>query len=762
MQKYVVNFSQVDKDDIDLVGGKGANLGEMVKAKIPVPEGFIVTSKAYFDFISQNKLDLKIDHLLSHLDVSDSKALLVQSKKIQGEILKAEIPLEIIKEIINSYKNLAGRTDLYVAVRSSATAEDLPSASFAGAQQTFLNVLGAREVVESVRKSWASLFEARAIFYRAEKKFDHLKIAIAVPVQKMVQSDESGVMFTIDPVTNDKGYIIIEAIYGLGELIVLGEVTPDHYVVSKKDLSIIEKKVVSQEKQLVKVGRNNKIVKISKAWSERQKIDDKIILALAKIGLQLEKHFFFPQDIEWAIEGKKLYIVQTRPVTTIQKVEKQRQQNLQLIGQKLVSLVSGAAASPGIASGPATIIFSAKELSKIKKGDVLVAPQTKPDFVPAMKRACAVVTDKGGRTSHAAIVSRELGIPAVVGTMEATKIIKNNLIITVDGSKGEVYKGAVKFTSKTLPFTDEKPIEEFLKTATKIYVNLAEPDKARQLASKNVDGVGLLRAEFMIAQLGIHPKKLIEDRKEKIFIDNLKAGIKEICQAFYPRPVVYRATDFKTNEYRNLKGGEKFEPVEENPMLGFRGAMRYIKNPDVFNLELAAIKSIREKEGLNNLWLMIPFVRTSKELFEVKKLISKQQLTRSKTFKLWMMVEIPSNVILLEKFIEVGIDGLSIGSNDLTMLTLGVDRDNQEIAWAYNEQDPSIDKLLEEVIKTAHRFGVTTSICGQAPSYYPDLAKGLIELGITSISANPDAIDSVRRLAYTVERELVRKKDGKN
>lgn len=758
MKKYIVDFSEVSKEDIPLVGGKGANLGEMVQAKIPVPEGFIVTAKGYFHFLEDNKLTSRIESQLSGLDVSDSNQLSQRARQIQDEILKSPIPKDIEDEIVKAYRKLAGRKKLFVAVRSSATAEDLPTASFAGAQRTFLNVLGERDVVLSVRKAWASLFEARAIFYRVEKNFDHLSVGLAVPVQKMVQSDESGIMFTVDPVTSNKQRIVIEAIYGLGEMIVSGELTPDHYVLDKGDLTILDKIIISQTKQLVKVGNGNKLVSISKEWSKRQKISDEKILEIARIGKKLEEHYYFPQDIEWAVEGNKVYIVQTRPITTIQETKKEEVRVI--ISKDMKLLASGSPASPGIVSGPAKIIFSAKEISKVQKGDILVAPMTKPDYVPAMKKACAVVTDSGGRTSHAAIVSRELGIPAVVGTGNATKSIKTGTMITVDGGKGEVYLGSIKIVSKVVPFSSQRKLEKEVKTATKIYVNLGDPDRAEELAARNIDGVGLLRAEFMIANLGIHPKKLIAEGKKKIFIDNLALGLRKICKAFYPRPVIYRTTDFKTNEYRNLKGGEKFEPIEENPMLGFRGALRYVHNPDVFNLELEVVNEVREKDGLKNLNVMIPFVRTPDELFEVRKMIVKKGLTRSPSFKIFMMVEIPSNVILLDKFIKVGIDGLSIGSNDLTMLTLGVDRDNQDLAGSYNETDESVIKLMEQVIKTAHKYNVTTSICGQAPAFYPDLTRKLIELGITSISTDPDSIDSIRDLAYTIERDLV--KNGKN
>lgn len=775
--KYILWFEQIDKNDISQVGGKGANLGEMIKAGIPVPYGFVVTVSAYYDFLEEGGLKSKICHILSSCDHKDPKILLGTSDSIQKLILKTPMPSGIGQEIALSYMKLfeksKGRLSLkeklvsllkepYVAIRSSATAEDLPDASFAGQQATFLNVKGETNVVKKVQEAWASLFTARAIFYRQEKKFDHFKVGIAVPVQVMVNSRCSGVMFTVDPVTNDKNKMVIEAIFGLGELIVGGVVTPDHYEIEKRDFKILEKKIAKQEIMLVKKNGMNKNFKIKSSEGSKQKITDNQILEVAHLGRLLEKHYYFPQDVEWAIENGKVYIVQTRPITTIKnqksKIKDQKDETFDKLNLPII--LKGDPASPGIKSGPVKIIFRVSEISKVENGDVLVTVATNPDFVPAMKKAVAIVTERGGRTSHAAIVSRELGIPAVVGTDMATKILKNRQIVTVNGAKGEIYKGGLTQDQSAKIKAQRSIIERgaILKTATKVYVNLASPLRIDEVAKLNVDGVGLLRAEFMIADIGTHPKKLIKEHKEKVFITKLAADLAKFCHAFNPRPVVYRATDFKSNEYRNLIGGKEFEPEEPNPMLGYRGAYRYMADPKVFELELETIKMVRNKYGFKNLWLMLPFVRTVKELVEVKKIIASNGLLRSPTFKLWMMVEIPSNVIILEQFLEVGIDGVSIGSNDLTMLILGTDRDNNEVAQEFDERNPAVLWAIERVVKTCHKYGVTSSICGQAPSDYPELVEKLVSWGITSMSVNPDAVNCVRETIYHAEEKLIKRK----
>lgn len=777
-KQYVLWFKQIKKEDVLLVGGKGANLGEMTAAGFPVPPGFVVTAQSYQEFLKENKLDEKIGDMLLKLDVNNAEDLSSVSKKIKNLIKTSPFPSEIASTIISCYLELdkqlrkAGRlgrllahfrgSTVAVAVRSSATAEDSKTASFAGQNETFLNVVGEANVVEAVRDCWASLFSARSIFYQREQKIDHSKVAIAVVVQAMVPAEVSGIAFSIDPVTNNKNRIVIEAVWGLGEYIVQGKVTPERYEVNKSDLVIVERQFVDQHIQLSrKAGGETVETKVSRYRVSRRKLSDEQVIQLAQLSLDLEKHYYFPQDSEFAIAEGKIYLVQTRPITTTHtQTETANQVNEEDLA-KLKLVLEGVAASHGIRSGPVKILKSAKEIGKISFGDVLVAEQTNPDFVPAMKRAVAIVTDRGGRTSHAAIVSRELGIPCVVGTEKASRVLKTGDVVTVDGSSGKVYRGALSLSK--FPLIQKSGIETAKsnqpaewRTATKVYVNLAEPEKAKTVAAKNCDGVGLLRAEFMLANLGIHPKKAIEKREQKLFIDNLSSQIAIFAESFYPRPVVYRFTDFKTNEYRSLSGGEKYEPHEENPMIGFRGAYRYLIQPEVFKLELEAIKRVRE--NFKNLWVMIPFCRSVKELIAVKRMINENGLERSPSFKLWMMCEVPANVILLDKFIDVGIDGVSIGSNDLTMLTLGVDRDNEHIATEYNEKDEALLWSYEKIIKTCLNRRLTCSMCGQAPSDYPELTEKLVEWGITSVSVNPDVIDYTRTIIYEAEKKLISKK----
>jgi pyruvate,water dikinase len=757
---HIVWFRDIGKKDIQLVGGKGANLGEMTKAGIPVPNGFCVTSPAYFYFIETNKLEEKIRKVLENLDVNNGKALNEASKKVKDLIMRGKIPADLEKEINDAYQKFPIKNQL-VAVRSSATAEDLPGASFAGQQATYLNIQGKDTVVKTIHKCWASLFESRAIFYRNEKKFDHFKVGIAVPVQIMVQSDVSGVMFTLNPINNDKSVIVVESVWGLGEMIVQGTVTPDHYEVDRTGWKLLRKEIVTQEIMLTKLNGETKETKVPASKKNLQKIPDRTVVQIAKIGEKLQRHYDYPQDIEWAYDDREIYIVQTRPITTIESVEHVGE-SATIIGKIPEPIVSGSSASPGIVSGKATLLRSPEENDKVQQGNILVAPMTTPDFVPAMKRAAAIVTDQGGQTSHAAIVSRELGVPCIVGSGSATKRIQNGQTITVDAVNGLVYAGAleIKRTKIELP----KGIESIrdVKTNTKIYVNLGEPEMAKEISQMYVDGVGLLRAEFIISEyIGIHPRLLIEQGKKKFFIDKLAEGLVEFCKHFTPRPIIYRTTDFKSNEYKGLKGGEKYEKEEANPMIGFRGAHRYLVDDEVFNMELAAIKKVRETEGFKNLFVMIPFVRTVSQMLEVKHLMAKSGLVRSHNFKLYMMAEIPNNVLMLDEFIDVGIDGVSIGSNDLTMLILGTDRDNEMVADVYDERNQGVQKALEIVVRTCKRRGISCSICGQAPSMYPEITKNLVSWGATSVSVSPDMINKTRLIVYNVEKELKKQEESK-
>ena len=772
LKKPIVWFEEVGKNDVGLVGGKGANLGEMVNASLPVPYGFVITAQAYFDFIEKAGIKNRIMSLLSKINCENSEELNQASKHIGEMIIASELPKNLVKEIISFYDNLEIKENKFfnsdvsllksglskikslykaplVAVRSSATAEDLPTASFAGQQDTYLNVKGEAYLLKKVKECYASLFTPRAIYYRNEQKFDHSKVGLAVVVQKMIESEKSGVAFSIDPVTNDKNRIVIEAIFGLGEYIVQGKVTPDHYEVDKRSLVITKKEISKQDVKFVKSNIANKEVKLGKAGS-LIKLTDQEIIKVALLVRDIEKHYYFPQDIEWAVQNNRVYITQSRPITTT------KNNVVSSLGGDLPFLFSGAPASPGIGVGVVKIIMTPAEIGKIKTGDILVAPQTNPDYVPAMKKAAAIVTEKGGRTSHAAIVSRELGIPAVVGAEGATKILKDGMVISVNGLTGDVFSGK----AVSSPSLSKTPKTLKLRTATNIYTNLAQPDQAAKVAKMHVDGIGLLRAEFVIAEIGVHPKQFIKEKKQDIFINRLSRELMKFVAPFSPRPVIYRATDFKTNEYRNLTGGKEFEPHEENPMLGFRGAYRYIANPEVFEMELRAIKNIWEK-GYRNLHLMIPFVRVPWELIKIKQLVEKTGLLSYPEFKLWIMVEVPSAALNLEEFIKVGIDGVSIGTNDLTMMLLGVDRDSEEVASVYDERTPVVLNVLEYIVKTCRKYNITCSICGQAPSDYPEIAEKLVRAGITSLSVTPDVIDRTRQIVFDVEKKLYKEKSRK-
>lgn len=751
-------FNEIKYEDVALTGGKGANLGEMYNLGIPVPNGFVVTASAYFQFIKENNLKPAIENILKITDVDQPDQLLTASKKIRNIIKKAPINQQLSIDIMKAYKKLSdfgGLKNVAVAVRTSATSEDSSEASFAGQGDTFLNVIGETNVIHRVRDCWSSLFTPRSIYYQVKKNYDHFKIGVAVPVQKLIDSEISGICFTTNPVTNEKNQIIVETIWGLGEYIVQGKITPDQYIVDKNNWKVISENHVHQNIQLIRSKKHEtKEVPVPRSKQKKKKIDSAMAIKIAKIGQKLHSHYGKPQDIEFAIDRGKLYIVQTRPITTI--VSNQKTLDNQSKIDKKPDL-TGEQASPGTASGIVVIINNPKEIDRAQKGQILVTTMTTPDFVPAMKKVSGIITDRGGQTSHAAIVSRELGVPCVVGTKIATKMFKEGDIVTLNGTTGEIWKGDL--TNKNIgsePII--KKVASDKKTATKIYVNLGEPDLAETISKRNVDGVGLLRAEFMLANIGIHPKRIIAEGKEKEYINQLAKEMVKFCKSFNPRPVVYRATDFKTNEYRSLKWGALYEPEEPNPLMGFRGASRYTASPDVFYMELEAIKKVRNEYGYKNLWLMIPFVRTPKELSDVKKIVASAGLIRSPSFKFFMMAEIPSNVILLDKFIDVGIDGISIGSNDLTMLTLGLDRDNSEVAKSFNEMDPAVLWSLKRLITKSKKRGILCSICGQAPSNYPELVAKLVKWGVTSISVSPDAIDATRDVVAWAERRKISKK----
>ncbi len=780
--KNVMWFKELSKKNLAEAGGKGANLGEMYQNGFPIPNGFVVTADAYYKHLEANGLVEPIKRILGSLDVNDNDALMKAADQIKEMIVKGDMPPDVQNDTVTAYKQLCDMMNrqVYVAVRSSATAEDLPTASFAGQQSTYLNVQGAEDVVKAVKDCWASLFEPRAIFYRVENKFDHMKVKLAAVIQAMVQSEKAGVVFTEDPLYQDPDIISIEGAFGLGEVVVSGQVTPDTYRVSKKESRILDKSVVKQPWMLIKVEGKNKRVEIKDDAQGRQKLSDNEIKELAGVAKKIEDHYGYPQDIEYAFEKDNLYIVQSRPITTLtNKAGLEKGTGGELVkgsagrpmarasaapqggsagGNKI--LVRGLGSSPGMGMGKVKVIKSAKEIKNVERGDVLVTEMTTPDFVPGMKKASAIVTDTGGMTSHAAIVSRELGVPCVVGTGNATTVLKDGMDISVDGSHGIVYEGFVSApeaaakpgaeASTMMHVAAQAPI-----TGTRVYVNLADVDQAEKVSKLPADGVGLLRAEFMIAEIGEHPHKMLDDGRKQEFIDKLATNLQKFAAAFYPRPVVYRATDFKTNEYRNLPGGEKYEPHEENPMMGYRGASRYIQEPELFKMELEAIKKVRNEFHLTNLWLMIPFVRRIGELRAIKDIMEDVELYRTRDFKLWIMVEVPSTVILIDQFCKEGIDGISIGTNDLTQLTLGIDRDNATMAKGFDERNEAVLRSLKRVISVCNKFGVTSSLCGQAPSVYPEFAEKLVEFGITSMSVNPDAVERTRRHVASAEQKII-------
>lgn len=771
MTKVIAWLKDLDKSKVGLVGGKGANLGEMTKVGLPVPPAFCITADAYRNFVEKAGIQKKLKELIQKAKreagsrgketwVDYGDLLSGVAGEVRKLIVAAPMPTEIQNEIKKSYKELCRQEggEIYVACRSSATAEDIPEASFAGQQATFLDVKGEADVVKNVQECWASLFTDRATFYREKNGFDHLAVYISVIVQKMVSSTKSGVMFTVHPATNDEDQIMIEASWGLGESIVSGAVSPDTYVVSKKDFSILSKHITEKGTEIIRNPKGKGTIKrdVEEKRGKEQCLTDKEIVELAKYGKGIEEHYKWPQDIEWAIEGKKIYIVQSRPVTTL-KMEKYAEKPA---GEAEI-ILKGLGASPGLGAGLVKIITT-EEVEKIKEGDILVTKMTNPDMVPAMRKAEGIITDEGGYTCHAAIVSRELGTPCVVGTVNATKVLKDGDTVTVDGKVGVVYRGKIKKEEEKPKVTEAVATvcpEEVPVTATKIYVNLGVPENADKVAALPVDGVGLMREEFIIATyVKEHPLSLIKKKQEQKFIDILADGIAKVARPFFPRPVVLRFSDFKTNEYRGLVGGEEFEPQEENPMIGWRGCSRYItpSYEPAFRLELKAVKKVIFDMKLTNLWVMLPFPRTVHEVKRINRLLEEEGLERSDDFKLWLMAEVPSNIFLADQFSDY-CDGFSIGSNDLTQLILGVDRDSQILGnlGYFDERNEAVTRAIQHLIREAHKKGKTVSICGQAPSVYPEFAAFLVEAGIDSISVNPDVAVKTRRIVAQQEEKIL-------
>lgn len=771
MYKHIKFFKDIRLPDIPEVGGKNASLGEMRSKLAPkgvnLPNGFATTSSAYFYFLENAGISKAIREVLSGIDVHDVSDLKVRGAKIRGIILKSKLPKDFEDEIRRGYRELGkecGKKNLVVAIRSSATAEDLPDASFAGQQETFLNIKGERNVLSATKKCIASLFTNRAIAYRVENGFDHMSVALSVGVQQMVavKSKAAGVMFTIDTESGFKNAVVVSSIYGLGENIVQGRVSPDEFTVFKPTMAIIKRSIGSKKEKMVPTfGSKIKNNKVSVADQERYSITDDQVLTLAKWGMIIEDHYGKPMDIEWALdeENNQLYIVQARAET----VQSRKSGNLiedYRLDQKGKVLCTGTPVGDRIGVGRVRKIMSVKDINSFKEGDVLLTDMTDPDWVPIMKKASAIVTNKGGRTCHAAIVSRELGVPCVVGTGNATKKVSDGSMVTVscaEGNVGFVYQGELKYT------VHKTDVKNLPKPKTKIMMNIGSPDQAFAYSLIPNDGVGLAREEFIIdSHIKIHPLALlhfnkVKDKKTRqdienltkgyrnkadYFVDKLAEGISIIGAAFYPNDVIIRFSDFKTNEYANLIGGSQFEPNENNPMLGWRGASRYYSKEykEAFILECKAFKKARDEHGLTNIKAMVPFCRNLDEGKNVLSIMEKAGLKRGKNgFQVYVMAEIPANIILAEQFADL-FDGFSIGSNDLTQLTLGVDRDNHTVSHVYDERNEAVKELIRQLIKVGKKKKVKVGICGQAPSDYPEFAKFLVEEGIDSISLAPDTI----------------------
>lgn len=751
--KRIIFFDDIRKEDVKEVGGKNANLGELIHIGIPVPEGFAITASTYGEFLKETKLEEFLSSKVSSIgNLNDVDELERVSSQIRQAIIDASMPKPIEDDISRAYLKLSemfGKKAIRVAVRSSATAEDLSTASFAGQQETFLNVSGIPSLIEAVKRCWASLFTGRAVFYRATKGFGQLKVLMSVGVQKMIDAKASGIMFTVNPV-NGKNEIVIESSWGLGEYVVGGKVRPDRFEVDKASLNIIKRAIANKSIELTfdSSTKLNVEKNVPKDMSSVPSLTDGEIKQLSTYALRIEKHYGKPMDMEFAVSDK-VYILQARPVTAVGNVT---------VTQTLSSkpILRGLPASPGEASGIVKVLFDPlKDADKFKSGDVLVTTMTDPDWVPIMKEASAIVTEKGGMTCHAAIVARELGVPAVVGAKGATKVLKDGETVTVDASEGLVYEGIKEKQ------TVGKPRAEVLcyqPTGTKVYMNLGEPDLIKKYKDLPFDGIGLMRIEFIISEMiGKHPLYAIKLGQENDFIATLSDAISSVATAIYPRPVIVRFSDFKTNEYRKLLGGTAYEPVERDPMLGWRGVSRYISKryEPAFRLECKAIKNCREN-GLKNVWVMFPFVRTAWELNKALRILEGEGLERNRDFKVFAMAEVPSVILGAEKFSDM-VDGFSIGSNDLTQLILGVSRDSAELSKLgyFDERDDAVKDAIRMLIKKSHSKGKTVSICGQAPSVYPDFTRFLINSGIDSISVNPDVVAKTRYIVASEERRVL-------
>lgn len=736
----VIDLRVTSAADVELVGGKGANLGEMLAVGLPVPGGFAVTAPAYLDAMDRAATRGPLREMEAAAAEADPDRLVELAAQAQDLILTEELPADLRTAIADSYTALGGG---FVAVRSSATAEDTADTSFAGMNETFTNIMGLEALYEAIRRCWASLYGARVMAYRAEQQLVD-EPAISVVVQRMVAADRSGVMFTVDPAARDE--LIIEAAFGLGEVVVAGTVEPDTYRVNRATVGLRNVRIGHKHVRILSGQDGDVLEPLEGEDGWRRVLNDEEIVDLARIGLAVENHYGSPQDIEWCYADGELFIVQSRPITTIEAT---------VDGDEPV--LTGLGVGSRRAGGEARILTSPKEGGSFNDGEVLVADMTSPDWVPIMRRAAGLITNAGGSTCHAAIVSRELGVPAVVGTRRATEVLRDGDVVTIDAASGHVLRG--DHTTRVAPIRlvepSLSPIVATAPLATKLYANLAMAERAEEAAALPVDGVGLLRGEFMVTDAldGVHPRQLITDGGGETFIDGMDRQLSTIVAAFAPRPVVYRTMDFRSNEFRGLVGGDRYEPHEENPMIGFRGAFRYITDPETFSLELEALARVAER--FPNLHMMIPFVRTSWELEACLAAIDRSPLGAFRKMKRWVMAEVPSIIPRIPDYASLGIDGVSIGGNDLTQLMLGVDRDAVGLSDLFDPTDDAVLWAIEQIIDASHANGLTTSFCGMAPSADPGFAARLVALGIDSISVDPDAVPEAHRAIATAERRLV-------